>query len=173
LFVSCAKKEEGLLIANFELLEKINALGGGFGAWNKDPSDSTQFCEESIVKGRDGYVLKLVYDVDSPNPAYNGFWMKLNGADFSKYKKISLLIKGDETAGFTDTIKVELKNKKGEVGRSYIRGITSNWKEYEIPFESFRGIKDFSEMDEFVIVFADTFCKPKVGVIYVDDIKVK
>ena len=82
-----------LLVDDFDRGQKPNALGGDFGSWDKDPSDPTQKCTISFDKagafGGVGYSLKIDYDVDSPNPAYNGFWMKLQGSNVSSYAKLT------------------------------------------------------------------------------------
>lgn len=162
-----------LLVDDFDRGEKPNALGGDYGAWNKDEADPTQSCVNAFDKasayGGVGYSLKLDYDVDSPNPAYNGFWMKLQGADVSAYKKLSFYIKGDTARGFSPKIKLELKNGK-EVGKYLLTGITDKWQRVSIPLSSFAGISDWSKLTEFVIVFDDLNSSPKVGTIYLDEI---
>lgn len=165
---------ERTMIADFESGDKPNNLNGDFGAWDKDPNDTTMysrisFSPEDAYEGSD-YSLRLDYDVDSPNPAYNGFWMKLETFDASAYKGISISIRGDAITGFTPRIKLELKNAKGQVGKYYLPGITSSWREVAIPFEKFKGLKDFTDMTEFVVVFEDTVSNPKVGTIYIDNI---
>ncbi|MCM8763601.1 MAG: hypothetical protein NC927_00725 [Candidatus Omnitrophica bacterium] len=176
LVTSSASAQEKLVIADFDSGVKPNNIGGDFGAWDKDPADFTQMCVESFNvterEGDSGFCMAIDYDVDSPNPAYNGFWMKLNGADFSKYKKLLLKVKGDVTKGYTKVVKIELKNNKGEVGKYYITEVADNWKTLEIPFLKFAGITDFSNMTEFVIVFEDWRSTKKEGRIYIDDLMV-
>ncbi len=163
-------------IATFDSGLKPNNLGGDFGAWDKDPDDDTQFCEAEFSSeekaGNTGFSMKLVYDVDSPEPAYNGFWLKLEEKDFTPYTSLVLSLKGDEEKGFTDKIVLELKNKKGQVGKSLV-AITGDWQEKTIPFTAFSGIYDFSQMTELVIVFDDANSKPKTGVVYIDNLYVK
>ncbi|MDI6642419.1 MAG: carbohydrate binding domain-containing protein [Elusimicrobiota bacterium] len=167
---------EKLFIDDFNAGVKPNMLGGDFGAWDKDPADKTQYCKESfdseIKVGSEGFSIKLEYDVDSPNPAYNGFWMKLENADFRPYEKICFSVKGDEKTKFTDKFKIELKNAKGEIGRVLVTDVTEEWQEKVILFRDFRGIFDFSKMTEFVIVFDDVTSNPKTGIIWIDDIYV-
>ena len=163
-----------LLIDDFDKGEKPNALGGDFGSWDKDPSDPTQKCTIAFDKenafGGVGYSLRLNYDVDSPNPAYNGFWMKLQGTNISTYKKLSLYVKGDAGRGYTPQIKLELKNTKGEVGRYLLKGLTDQWQQVSIPLKDFVGLSDWSSMTEFVVVFDDITSTKKVGTIYLDEI---
>jgi opacity protein-like surface antigen len=162
-----------LLVDDFNRGEKPNALGGDYGAWNKDESDPTQRCTNSFDKanayGGAGYALRLDYDVDSPNPAYNGFWMKLQGTNVSGYKNLVLYVKGDASRGYTPQIKLELKNGR-EVGKYLLKGITDDWQQVSIPLQEFAGITDWSSLTEFVVVFDDLTSTKKVGTIYLDEI---
>ncbi len=172
-----AKVGEELVILDFDTGDKPNNLGGDFGAWDKDPNDDTQWCEISFEYGDDaagepdGYSLRLSYDVDSPSPAYNGFWTKLEGEDFSDYNTLNLYVKGDSEKGFTKRIKVELKDYQ-KTAAYIISGITDKWQKVSIPFEKFRTISDWSSMNEFVIVFDDINSSPKVGSILIDQVTV-
>jgi len=162
-----------LKVADFDSGEKPNNLGGDFGAWDKDPTDLTQTCMDSfsseVKYGEKGYSLKLTYDVGSPNPAYNGFWTKLQNQDLRDYKELVFYVKGDEEKGFTRRFKVELKNPT-QVGSFLVMGVTSEWQKVIIPFLKFKTITDWSQMTEFVVVFDDLTSNPKEGVIYIDDV---
>ena len=164
-----------LVIADFDSGAKPNNIEGDFGAWNKDEADATQDCkmdfDSTTMHGSKGFSVRLDYDVDSPNPAYNGFWMKLQNTDISKYDKLSFWIKGDETAGFSPKIKLEIKNGKGEVGKYLLTNITKDWQEIVVPLSQFSGLADKTGMTEFVIVFDDMTCAAKKqGTVYIDDI---
>lgn len=164
-----------LMIADFDTGDKPNNIGGDFGAWDKDPNDETQGTQMSFepndAKGDPaGYSLRLDYDVDSPNPAYNGFWMKLNGEDLSKYNTLKLWLKGDSKAGFTKRIKLEMKDMSNKPSPYILSGITEEWKEYKIPLEKFRRINDWKSMNEIVLVFDDINSSPKTGTIYIDSV---
>ncbi|MFW6129750.1 MAG: carbohydrate binding domain-containing protein, partial [Atribacterota bacterium] len=163
--------EDKILIDNFNTGANLN-----LGTWDKDPEDKTQNCKliyDYVNKiGKSGYGIKLMYDVDSPNPAYNGLWLKLNGKDFSQYNMLNFSVKGDQEIGYTRNFKIELKNKDGETGSTIVKDIKHKWEEISVPFSNFKGISDFSNMDEFVIVFDDQISKPKFGVLYFDNIYV-
>ncbi len=166
---------EELVIANFDSGEKPNSLGGNFGAWNKDPSDPTQWCKESFDNvarhGDSGFSMKLDYSVDSPNPAYNGFWMMLPNFDASKYDALNFWVKGDAKAGYTTVFKIELKNANKQVGRYYVSNANDQWQEISIPLSELKGLIDRSNLTEFVVVFEDRMASNKKGVIYIDDIR--
>ncbi len=163
-----------MIVADFNSGEKPNNIGGNFGGWDKDPADQSQNCRESFDsvnrRGPKGFSMKLDYDVDSPNPAYNGFWMFLQNLDVSGYDSLTFWVKGDGKEGYTTVFKIELKNANRQVGRYYITNVTDAWQKIVIPLSDFKGITDLSNMTEFVIVFEDRIVSNKDGVIYIDDI---
>ena len=163
------------IIADFDTGDKPNNLGGDFGAWNKDPDDLTQSCTISFetddaLGDSAGYSLKLDYDVESENPAYNGFWMKLDALNVSKYNTVSFYVRGEGLNNFTKRIKIELKDSSGHTAPYIISGITDAWHKFQIPFERFRKIQDWSAMSEFVVVFDDMNSDPQQGTILIDQI---
>jgi hypothetical protein len=166
---------EEIIAANFDSGEKPNNLGGNFGAWNKDPSDPTQWCKESFDntarRGDTGFAMKLDYSVDSPNPAYNGFWMTLPNFDATKYDALNLWVKGDSKAGYTTVFKIELKSANKQMGRYYVSNVGDQWQEISIPLSEFKGLIDRSSLTEFVVVFEDRMASNKKGVLYIDDIR--
>jgi len=163
-----------LMIDDFDDGAKPNNLGGDLGAWDRDPADDTQTCTEyftSEVKcGDKGYSMKIDYDVDSPSPAFNGYWTKLQQIDITPYKNFVFYVKGDKEDGFTTQFKIELKNTKNEVGKYYVKGVTSDWQKVVVPLSNFVGITDFSKMTEFVIVFEDRIATDRDGAIYIDNL---
>lgn len=164
-----------LLIADFDTGEKPNNIGGDFGAWNKDPTDFSQGCTESFdsVNRRNtkGFGMKLDYSVESKNPAYNGFWMFLQNLDASKYDNLAFWVKGDAKGGYTTVFKVELKNTQKQIGRYYVTNVTDQWQDIVIPLKDFKGMTDFSNLTEWVVVFEDRIASNKKGVIYLDDVR--
>lgn len=164
-----------LVVADFDTGDKPNNIGGDFGAWDKDPNDDTQgtqmaFEPDDALGDPAGYSIRLDYDVDSPNPAYNGFWMKLNGEDATAYNTISFYVKGDTGVGFTKRIKIELKDMTNKPSPYIVTGVTEQWTKVSIPFEKFRRINDWKSLNEFVVVFDDINSNPKSGTILVDQV---
>jgi hypothetical protein len=173
--ISKAMAGAELVIADFDTGDKPNNIGGDFGAWDKDPNDDTQGTQMAFEpddsKGDPaGYAVRMDYDVDSPNPAYNGFWMKLNGEDATPYNTLNFYIKGDAKAGFTKRVKIELKDMTNKPSPYIVSGITEKWTKVSIPFEKFRRITDWKSMNEFVLVFDDINSSPKTGTIYIDQV---
>lgn len=173
LFAANAGKE--LVLADFDTGDKPNNLGGDFGAWDKDPNDETQGCQMSFAEDdalgdKAGYSLRLDYDVDSPNPAYNGFWMKVNGADATPYNALAFFIRGDGEAGFTKRVKIELKDKTNKPSAYIVSGVSDKWQKISIPLNKFRRIEDWKSLNELVFVFDDINSNPKTGSIFLDQV---
>lgn len=170
-----ASASNELVIADFDTGDKPNNIGGDFGAWDKDPNDETQgtqmsFDTDDSQGDASGYSCRLDYDVDSPNPAYNGFWMKLNGEDATAYNTLNFFVKGDAKMGYTKRFKIELKDMTNKPSAYIVSGVTDKWQKISIPFEKFRRIENWNSLNELVFVFDDINSSPKTGGILLDQI---
>lgn len=164
-----------VVIADFNTGDKPNNIEGDFGAWNKDPDDDSQktemkFVTDDALGDSTGYSIRLDYDVESPNPAYNGFWMKLKGLNATPYNSLTFYVKGDAKTGFTKRVKIELKDKTNKPSAYIVSNITDAWQKVSIPFDKFRRIQDWTALSEFVLVFDDMNTNPKTGTIFIDQI---
>ncbi|HBU70479.1 MAG TPA: hypothetical protein DEE98_08895 [Elusimicrobia bacterium] len=168
LFEKFRSIEGRLTVADFDNGRKSDNLGGEIGPWDKDPADKTQGCrvDYSVDSMPEyGKCVKINYDVDSPNAAFNGFYMKLGGLDASAFEKFSFWIKGDPKK-----FKMELKNDSGESASTYITGCSAEWQRMELPFSSLKTLKNRSGLTELVIVFEDDHTRPKTGSLYLDEV---
>jgi hypothetical protein len=164
-----------LTVADFNSGTKPDNLGGDFGGWTRDPNDPMQGCVESFDRanryGRSGFALRLIYSVESRNPAFGGLWMRLQDLDASKFGSLAFRVKGDGRMGFTTVFEVELKDSMDQASHFYVRGVTDRWQDVVIPLKDFEGMTNFHRLKEFVIVFEDTTATAKRGVIYIDDVR--
>ena len=172
---AAAPASNELVIADFDTGDKPNNIGGDFGGWDKDPNDESQgtqmsFDTDDSQGDASGYSIRLDYDVDSPNPAYNGFWMKLNGEDATAYNTLNFYVKGDAKAGYTKRFKIELKDMTNKPSAYIVSGVTDQWQKISIPFEKFRRIENWNSLNELVFVFDDINSSPKTGSILIDQI---
>ena len=150
------------------------------GAWLSDPTDPTIRCLEAYDPvqryGLKGYCLKLWYDIDSPNSAFGGLWLKLqNGTqmsfDATRFRAVRLMIKGTASAaGASSQVKMELKNARQEVGAVMVTGIGPDWRAFEIPLSDFRGLSDRSKITEMTIVLDREIATDLEGILYFDEI---
>lgn len=165
-----------LIMADFDSGTKPNNIGGDFGAWSSSAEDYTQGCYESFDQvnalGGTGSCMKLEYDVNSPQPAYCGFWMKTAGQlDASSHSNLVIWMKSDAATGGTSRVKIELKTET-ERGAYYVDGINPSWTRFVVLLDDFL-ISDFSTFQELVIVFEDHTSQPKEGAIYVDSVSLE
>lgn len=174
-----AGEQEGLgrgqrvVIADFNRAGHRTNAGDAFGAWHSDPGDRTQFCRIRLVDhervGPQGFGLMLEYDVDSPNPAYGGFWMKITQVAVRAFGAVTFDIKGDAARGFTRQLWMELKDGT-RVARFRLEGITASWKRMRIPLREFDGITRLRNVTEFVIVIDDETATVQEGALYLDNV---
>lgn len=165
-----------LVMDDFNDGEKPNNVGGGSGIFqnNATCSDFIYNGNPDNVYGREGYSLKLNYDVTNPD-SYSGYWAALNGIDLSSYRYVSLWVKG-ETGG--EIFKVELKNNSASRNKAYVyltdylaTGITTEWQKVLIPLRAFANLGDWTNMKEFCITFENSANElHPSGTVYVDDI---
>lgn len=163
-----------VVLASFDSMLEVNDLDGSlFGQWDGFPDDLSQKCEIGFVApGRDGkgYCLRIKYRVDSPQVAYNGFWMQFKKLDFKEYRKLTFWAKGDDAARFPKEIKVELKNEKKKTFQKVVSGLEDDWKKFEIDLTGSSFLSEWEYITEFVIVFAKDDIDQLKGTIYIDDL---
>ena len=165
-----------LVVADFNSGDKPNNLGLDWGAWNYDPNDSEQGTHEALEPDdykvpRSGYCVRIDYDVQSPKPAFNGFWMKLGTLDATPYEWLVFWVRGESNGKFTKRFKLELKNTVGKRAVYLIEDISKKWQEVRIPFKKNISITDWSKLSELVLVFDDILATYKEGTLYIDQIE--
>lgn len=163
-----------LVLADFNTGRAPNNVGGCYGAWMRDEEDPAQFCRISGISRDSGFVLRLDYDVEDSKPAFNGFWMKLQNLDATPYDDLVLSLGGDDEAGFTSLVKLELKSPL-KTGSCKITGIGPQMREFRVPLKQFLGLDTaaLSGLTEFGIVFADIEATRKTGTLYLDNIRLE
>lgn len=170
-----AQSERDLLIDDFNDGDLVNQAGGNWEIWLRTQDDDTQYCKAEFVKDDAlgdpaGQSVRLDYDVDSPNPAYNGFRANFNNLDATGYKTLYFYLKGDPIEGLTQKVKVELIGPDKRPSPHVIDGITGKWQKFSIPLSEFFLIQDWKALQQFVLVFADILNLPKTGTLYLDQV---
>jgi hypothetical protein len=164
-----------LVVADFNSGTKPNNIGGDFGCWIKDADDPMQGCVEAFDRaqryGSAGYALRLIYSVDSRNPAFGGLWMQLQNLNATKFDDLRFRVRGDARMGYTTVFKVELKDAMDQSSHYYVRGVTDQWQDIAIPLKDLQGTANLVRLKEFVLVFEDSTATAKKGVIYLDDVR--
>lgn len=162
-----------LVAADFNTGDSPNNIGGPYGTWNHDPEDDTQGCyyfgePDDYKDPNKGYCVRLDYDVQSKNPAFNGFWMKLKGLDATPFNVFSFWVKGGSGGKFTRVFKLEIKDGEGRRAIYPVEGVTEQWQEIKVNFKNTKSDVNWGNLSEVVIVFDDILATYKEGTILVD-----
>ncbi len=192
-----------LKVENFDRCIKPNLLSGEYGMWSRTDWDRSQFCNDSytsnpdIVLGKKGCSLVIDYDVDSPRPAYNGIYIRLEKINLHKYRNLVFYVRGDHDKCFTTRFRVEIRGitkkvkeeecisgkccpclrsrskktlKEGDIAKWEVEGVDTQWRRVIVPLEEALREGDFSETLDFSIVFDDAFVTSKLGRLYIDNV---
>jgi hypothetical protein len=182
-----------VVVDTFDGGQPKNAAGGATGAWDMDPDDKTVSCvmsfDPAVKRSPDGFSLRLQYDLESSRQnvyipsnrsqdnliqlnrkdIFNGYYSILGKLDLTACRYLILWMKGDAPAGFSRSLKIELKDPSNNSG-ILVDGITDQWQQFVIPLRRFRKIANWAEMKEFVIVFGPDDVTKDKGAVYIDDV---
>ena len=132
-----------------------------------DPDQSLKIEAQEVGQKK---VLKLDYDVDSPNPAMVGFWVNLRNQDLREFDTLYVSLKADGEESFLGNIALQFTDVNNRKAAYLISRIPSKWKEFQVPLKKFNRINDWSEIKEFEIIIDDINARPKEGVLLVKEI---
>jgi hypothetical protein len=126
--------------------------------------------------GEHGRALHLSYHFTTPAAAEAGFRIKLDKLDASDYDHLAFWVKGDRHRGYADAFKVEFRRPDPEVpgmeerGSFVVTGITDHWRRVVIPLNFMTGIRDWTQLTEFVIGFQARRSPIRRGAYSIEDI---
>jgi hypothetical protein len=171
--------EKRILIDDFDDGDLINRLDGPSGVWDLDAYNEYTSCVAEVVEipapEISRSVLKLSYDVNSPNHSQNGFWTNLMDYSIAGYDQLEFFVRGDENSGYTSTFKIEIKKylddqREEKLTGSYIvKDITSKWQKISIPLNQFNAINSWENLSDLVIIFNDKIVDKREGTLYFDN----
>jgi hypothetical protein len=91
------------------------------------------FCKRRFERpGGNPVELQIDYDV-YPRGSWAGVYFKTRNLDLSKFKKITLDVRGDSSRGVPDQIRVELKSKAAVLRAFVIKRLSEDWQAQEFP----------------------------------------
>ncbi|NJD05669.1 MAG: DUF3131 domain-containing protein [Methylococcaceae bacterium] len=146
------------------------------------PGEAIRLNIETIARDGDRHdVLRLQYRIPPTAPGADASHvlearLALNGLDASGYDHLSLLIKGDESVGFSPRLEVGFRNlnpiRPGLeiVGRAEVAQIGDHWTRVNIPLHQMQGIVDWHHLTDFHIVLVSSKLHVSEGAYFIDDI---
>jgi hypothetical protein len=124
-----------------------------------------------------GRSLHLSYFLPPPGAGGEfGALLALPDADATEYDHLALWIKGDPEEGFNSEFEVQFRrpdpagNGMQEVGRFLVSGIADRWQRMVIPLNYLIGIKDWTRLSAFAVVFPATGTKVRKGGYFLGEI---
>ncbi len=138
---------DGLGLASMDLLELRQDMGAFY-----EPSRAKASVKLLDSNGKGSPIIEIQYDV-SERYTYSGIFIHYDDLDLSKHRALFLEIRGEETHGYPETIKVELKYRGGYVQFEHVP-LTSIWNGIRIPVT-----KDGKKVDELAFVIENSAAK--------------
>jgi hypothetical protein len=131
---------------------------------------------ERFVDASRGSVLSLGYEFADAQTIALGWGLRLDRLDASRYDHLSFWIRGDPSAGYARTFKIEFRqhdpNERGQVktGSFVVSGIGDGWQRVLVPLNRMTGIRDWTGITEFVVSFHSRRAPQRSGTYFIDDI---
>jgi len=162
-----------LLIDDFNDGSDPNELGGASGVFD---SGGLSYCHRryatlsSEILGNTGYSMALDYNLSGPN-SYAGFYTFLNHVDIRPYKSLSFWVKSYYGG---DKFKVGFKSSDGKESKVNIDlylegGASTKFQQVIIPLVMFKNITDWSDMENFSIIFEEAL--DASGIVCIENIE--
>jgi len=147
------------------------------GAWEHHVLDSEQsirieLVNEDAANKKDGGALAIHFDVDSPNPAIVGCWIKLQNQNLSGFDALHFSLRSGGGERFRGSVAVQFTDEGNRKASYLVSGIKREWKEYRVPLKKFPRIRDWTKVKEFELIIDDTNAVPKEGTLLIDEIYV-
>jgi len=143
------------------------------GVWVHNIMDSEQGLKREITTEGPGQkkVLRLDYDVDSPNSAMAGFWVNLRNQDLRGFDTLHINLKADAEQ-FPGNIAFQFTDADQHKAAYLVSRVPTEWKAFEVPLKNFKRIHNWAEIKEFEIIIDDINARPKEGILFINEIYV-
>lgn len=145
--------------------------------WEHNILDSNQsirieLIDQDAQNKRGGRALAIHFDVDSPEPAMVGCWIKLENQDLSAFDTLHFSLKSGDGERLKGSVAVQFTDSLYRKAAYLVSQIKDEWTEFRIPLKKFPRISNWSEIREFEIIIDDINANPKEGTLLIDEIYV-
>ena len=125
--------------------------------------------QNKIIYALNNGPIRINYNLEYPYPAVKNFSLTIPQMNVAKYRALQFSARAldDGTPG---TIRIEVKNRRNEIAFVFVEHVDRGWKNYQIPFERFQQISDWSEVSEVSFVLEAWNAQDKKGTILIDDV---
>jgi len=113
--------------------------------------------------------IRIKYNLAHPFPPVKRFSLEVPQINAAKYKSLEFAVRGMDE-GYPGILRVELKNKKQETSSVVVKNVRLDWQRFNIPFDRFEEITDWSNIDEVIFVLESWNIEKEKGIILIDDV---
>lgn len=168
-----------LLLHDFEQLTSPTpgVKMGGWAAESGRRAGRIWYRLEPAQRPESGQALHLHYRFNSEVSGDVGWQLTLPDIDASAYDHLELWIRGDDHAGFADTLKIEFKQPLPSAppgllrkGSAELTGVTGDWQRFRVPLNLMNGIANWRHMRQFGVVLQPRRSPVTSGAYWLDDI---
>ena len=162
------------------VLEDFEGTSSGEKPWQTYPRPSMSAIryrlDSSERLGNRGQSLHLGFAFAGTDAPEIGFRMRLNGLDASDYDHLAFWVKGDSADGYASAFRVQFRrpDPKGpgltERASYLVTGITAEWQRVVVPLNFMTGIKEWTDLTDFIISLQSRRSSERQGGYYIDDI---
>jgi len=113
--------------------------------------------------------IRINYDLNYPYPPVKTFSLTIPDINAAKYSALQFSVRALEE-GSPDILRIEIKNSKNETASVFVQKIGLSWKNFDIPFEEFKQITDWSDLSEVSFIFESWNAEKKKGIVLIDNV---
>jgi len=125
--------------------------------------------QNKIIYALNNGPIRINYNLEYPYPAIKSFSLTIPEMNVAKYKALQFSVRALD-AGTPGTIRIEVKTHRNETAFVFVEHVDRGWKNYQIPFERFQQISDWSQISDVSFVLESWNAQDKQGVILIDDV---
>lgn len=101
-----------------------------------------------------------------------GYWLKINDRNLSDYESLHLTLRAESDPPFSGNVALQFTDRDNRKAPYILSGVRREWKDFEVPLQKFRRIRDWSRVKTFEIVIDDIHARPKEGVLFLREVSV-
>ncbi|MCP5420281.1 MAG: hypothetical protein H6970_11110 [Gammaproteobacteria bacterium] len=166
------------VLADFDSSDWLRAHAEEWERYPRQLGNTVRFSLDTRERrGTQGSSLHLDYSFASEKSAEIGVRLQLPDLDASNFDHLAFWIKGDARTQYAKTIKVVFRGLSGdqagweERGSQLIDGIGDTWKQILAPLNRMTGLRDWTDLNAFLIAFHERRAPAAHGAYYIDDVR--
>ena len=130
----------------------------------------SSYFESKIVYALHNGRILFEYNFREDVAPVKKFSLSVPEVDASQYGWLQFSLRAKEE-GNPGIVKVVIESNRNEIASYYVQGVTQSWKEYNIPFEEFKQISNWSDLKDISFILESWNINNDKGIILIDDVR--